>query len=58
MNLQIADILELDNLDTMSDEELEKLLAPLIPAARTPNKTQMTDATNDMMEKLSKLFGI
>jgi hypothetical protein len=56
--LKIKEILELPDLETMSDEKLEELLRPLIPAARTPNKTQVADAAADMLEKLSKIFGI
>jgi len=60
MKSQIEDILNLplETLDKMSDEELEKLLAPLIPAARVVEKTYAADASRDMIEKLSKVFGV
>jgi hypothetical protein len=58
--LQILDILgmDMDYLDKLPDEKLEELLAPLIPAARTSNKTYEKDQCQDMLEKLSKMMNI
>lgn len=57
---QIQDILNLsdDYLEKLSEEELRKLLAPLIPIVRTPNKAEQAKEINNMVEKLSKLLGV
>jgi hypothetical protein len=58
--MQIQDILNLsdDYLEKLSEEELKKLLAPLIPIVRTPNKAEQAKEINNMVEKLSKLLGV
>ena len=58
--MQIQDILNLsdDYLEKLSEEELRKLLAPLIPIVRTPNKAEQAKEINSMVEKLSKLLGV
>ena len=58
--MQIQDILNLsdDYLEKLSEEELRKLLAPLIPIVRTPNKAEQAKEINNMVEKLSKLLGV
>ena len=57
---QIQDILNLsdDYLEKLSEDELRKLLAPLIRIVRTPNKTEQAKEIHNMVEKLGKLLGV
>ena len=58
--MQIQDILNLsdDYLEKLSEDELRKLLAPLIPIVRTLNKTEQAKEIHNMVEKLGKLLGV
>lgn len=58
MKSKIQEILDItpEKLEAMSDQELEKLLGPLLPAARQPSKEAILDQSQMMIDKLKKMF--
>lgn len=58
MKSKIQEILAItpEELEKMSDVELEKLLGPLIPPSRQPSKEALIDQSQMMIEKLKKMF--
>lgn len=47
-----------EDLEKLSEEELVRLLEPLIPAARKINPEFASSKNQELMDKLSKLMGI
>ena len=58
--LQIKDILALpdEELEALLDKDIKELLDHLVPVVRTPNKTHVDEANQQMINKLSKLFNL
>ena len=54
MITKIEEILELPDIDTMSDEELTKLLEPFIPEARKPNAQALIENEQELLHRVQQ----
>ena len=60
MSTQIQDILNIPDTEwsAMPEEQRKKLLDPLIPIVRRPNKEAMAKEVDKQLERLGKLLGL